>query len=69
MNIMSKIKEIKNKLEVELDELDTKIFNLEKFLSGDYLNTLPQIQISLLIIQRDAMVTYRTCLDQRINTL
>lgn len=61
--------EFKIRLKKEFEELKDKISKLESFINSKKIDTVIQIQKSLLIVQLDAMQTYATCLYERINNL
>lgn len=60
---------IKLELQKELDELLDKKNKLENFIGSIPYHNLPPIQRSLLVIQKDAMETYATCLYERKESL
>ena len=59
------MKDIKNILNDELRELLKRKNNLAAFIGTEPFYDLSQGQRSLLIVQRDAMETYATCLYER----
>lgn len=63
------VRNIKAELQVELNELLDKKSKLETFIGTKVYDQLPQVQRSLLIIQKDAMETYATCLYERKENL
>lgn len=63
---LTRLKKEEEELSIKLDKLDTFMYSdaySEKF------NSIPDIQKILLRIQYMAMVTYKTCLLERINKL
>lgn len=61
--------ELKKRLNKELVELLAKKGNLEAFIGTKKYHELSEVQRSLLIVQKDAMETYASCLYQRIHNL
>ena len=59
----------KERLKKEFDDLLDKKSKLEVFINSRNINNIPQIQKSLLIVQLDAMTTYATCLNERLDNL
>jgi hypothetical protein len=63
------MRDIKSELQKELGDLSAKVNNLDGFIGGIYFDKLSIVQQSLLIVQKDAMETYQTCLYERIKNL
>lgn len=59
---LTRLKKEEEELSIKLDKLDTFMYS-EKF------NSIPDIQRILLRIQYTAMITYKSCLLERINNL
>ena len=57
------------RLKKEEEELSIKIDKLDIFMYSDKFNSIPDIQKTILKIQYMAMVTYKTCLLERIEKL
>ena len=57
------------RLKKEEEELSVKMDKLDTFMCSEKFNSIPDIQKSLLTVQYMAMVTYKTCLLERINKL
>ena len=57
------------RLEIERNELHQRIQNLEDFLFTDEYQKLDGHQQALLEIQENAMVTYLSCLNNRITLI
>jgi hypothetical protein len=55
------------KVSNELIELEEKIEYLENIFGTEKFHELSSIQKTLLIVQKDAMETYATCLNERLN--
>ena len=60
---------LKEKLQLELNDVDSKINKLDYFINGDLYSSVNQTQQSLLRVQLSAMITYRDCLKERLKTL
>ena len=54
------------KLEEEIQELNKKIDKLKTFINSSDFNKIAEESQSLLLIQYDAMKTYRGCLVSRL---
>tara|TARA_R110000851_G_C12665302_1_gene521914 strand:- start:302 stop:493 length:192 start_codon:yes stop_codon:yes gene_type:complete len=63
------MRDIKSELNKELEDLLDKKMNLSAFIGTEIFNKLPTVQKSLLVVQKDSMETYATCLYERINNL
>ena len=59
----------KDRLYLEFNDLEDKIGKLESFVNSKILFEIPNIQKVLLCVQLDAMKTYATCLNERIDNL
>ena len=57
------------RLKKEEEELSIKLDKLHTFMYSDKFNSIPDIQKTILKIQYTAMVTYKTCLLERIEKL
>ena len=57
------------RLKKEEEELSIKLDKLYTFMYSDKFNSIPDIQKTILKIQYTAMVTYKTCLLERIEKL
>ena len=57
------------RLKKEEEELSIKLDKLYTFMYSDKFNSIPDIQKTILKIQYMAMVTYKTCLLERIEKL
>jgi hypothetical protein len=55
------------KVSDEIIELEEKIENLENIFGTEKFNELSLIQKTLLIVQKNAMETYASCLNERLN--
>jgi len=55
------------KVSGELIEIEEKIENLENIFGTEKFNELSLIQKTLLIVQKNAMETYASCLNERLN--
>lgn len=63
-------KELIKKLKKEQDKLDAKLFKLASFIIDQEDNqTISDLQLNLLNIQRDAMSVYSNILGMRISNL
>ena len=63
-------KELIKKLKKEQDKLDKKLFKLASFIiDQEDSQTISDLQLNLLNIQRDAMSVYSNILGMRINDL
>lgn len=62
-------KEFIKRLENEEDELNDKIIKLDSFMNSSGFTNIPYIQQTLLIIQLDAMRTYSSVLNARLDDL
>lgn len=63
-------KELIKKLKKEQDKLDKKLFKLASFIiDQEDSQTISDLQLNLLNIQRDAMSKYSDVLGMRINDL
>lgn len=63
------MRDIKSELNKELEDLLDKKMNLSAFIGTEIFNKLSSVQKSLLVVQKDSMETYATCLYERINNL
>lgn len=61
--------DFKERLRVELEELQEKAGKLSAFIVSDAFMAVDPIQKSLLEVQYQSMMTYATCLQQRITSL
>jgi hypothetical protein len=61
--------DFKERLRVELEELQEKAGKLSAFIMSDAFMAVDPIQKSLLEVQYQSMITYATCLQQRITNL
>ena len=59
----------KERLIIENQELDEKILKLANFINSEAFKDIDHVQMSLLNIQVQAMVTYQKCLFERIEWL
>ena len=59
----------KERLQEEYEELLKKTLKLQHFLVDDEFNNITPIQKSLLFIQLNAMKTYASCLNERLQNL
>ena len=63
-------KELIKKLKKEQDDLNEKIHKLDLFITKqDKIQTISDLQLNLLNVQRDAMSAYSNVLGMRINDL
>ena len=62
-------KDFIKRLEDEEDELNDKLIKLDSFMNSSGFTNIPYIQQTLLIIQLDAMRTYLTVLNARLDDL
>lgn len=63
-------KELINKLKKEQAKLDKKLFKLASFIiDQEDSQTVSNLQLNLLNVQRDAMSAYSNVLEMRINDL
>lgn len=66
-------KELIKKLKKEQDELDKKLTKLQWFIAKETVREngpiISDLQLNLLIVQRDAMSAYSNVLEMRINDL
>jgi len=60
---------VKERLQVEYSDLGNKIELLENFIGSEKFENVSPVQQTLLIIQLDAMKTYRQVLSHRIQWL
>jgi len=58
--------DFKIRLQTEESELTEKIIKLMDFLDGEVIKTIDKDQRTLLTIQLQAMMTYQTCLKERL---
>lgn len=61
--------DFKERLQIELDELDAKYIKLNAFLGTDKCEELPEMDSDLLYLQADAMMHYISILQIRIKLL
>ena len=59
----------KSRLDDEQAQLEEKLKKLDVFLMSDKANGINEIQLSLLRIQKTAMTTYLSILNERIKLL
>lgn len=67
---LTRLKKEEEELSIKLDKLNTFMYS-DKYLNkySDKFNSIPDIQKTILKIQYMAMVTYKTCLLERIEKL
>lgn len=53
----------------EIAELEERKAGLKKHLEGDTIKKMPVVQVALLTIQLNAMETYHSCLEARIEDI
>ena len=56
-------------MEVEIEDLENNMTKLNEFILSERFKFVEKDQQSLLLVQRDAMQTYMTCLTQRLLNL
>ena len=61
--------DFKERLNIEIDELNQKMIKLKEFLTSDKVENIKQVQRDLLKIQLNAMETYLSCLITRVINL
>lgn len=59
----------KDRLEQENSDLEEKIIKLNTFVCTEAFNKIDPLQMSLLKIQLQAMITYNQCLNERLVNL
>ena len=58
--------DFKTRLQAEQSELQEKLTKLNSFIGTENFDKIDDVQKALLKTQAQAMVTYLTCLDQRL---
>ena len=58
--------DFKTRLQAEQSELQEKLEKLNSFIATENFNKIDDVQQALLKTQAHAMITYLTCLDERL---